>query len=56
MKFVINLIQELKHAFLKQNITPLDSIKPPANFKRSESNTQNERNDVTHDKRNTHTH
>ena len=52
-KFVINLIQELKHAIQKQDITLLGSTKPTGNFSQSENNTQNERNDVTHDKRNT---
>ena len=54
-KFFINLIHELKHAILNQNFTPLGSIKQTDNFNQSESNTQNERNDVTHDKRNTRT-
>ena len=40
-------MQELKHALQKQDITPLGSIKPTGNFSQSESNTQNERNDVT---------
>ena len=54
-KFVINIIQEIKDAILKQNITPLGSIKPTGNFNQSESNTENERNDVTHDKLNIRT-
>ena len=54
-KFVINTIQELKHAILKQNITPLGSIKTTGNFNQSESRTQIQQNDVTHDKLNTHT-
>ena len=49
-KFVINIFQEIKHAILPQNVTPFGSIKPTGNFNQSESNIQNERNDVTHDK------
>ena len=54
-KFVINLIDEIKHAFLKQNINPLGSNKPTGKFNQSESSVQNERNDVTNTKENTHT-
>ena len=54
-KFVINLIEEIKHVVLKQNITLLGSNKPTGNFNQSESSVQNERNDVTHTKENTHT-
>ena len=54
-KFVINLIEEIKHAVLKQNITPFGSNKPTGKFKQSESSVQNERNDVPHTKENTHT-
>ena len=53
-KFVINLIEEIKHVILKQNITPLGSIKPTGNYNQSESTTQNERYDVTHTKEITH--
>ena len=54
-KFVIILTEEIKHAVLKQNITPFDSNKPTVKFNQSESSVQNERNDVTHTKENTHT-
>ena len=54
-KFVINLIDEIKHAFLKQNVNPLGSFKPTGKFNQSESSVQNERNDVTHTKENTNT-
>ena len=54
-KFVINLIEEMKHAILKQIINSFGSNKPTGNSNQSESLTQNERNDVTHAKENTHT-
>ena len=54
-KFVINLIEEIKHAFLKQNINPLGSSKPTGKFNQSESSVQKEPKDVTHTKENTHT-
>ena len=54
-KFVINLIEEIKHAILKPNINPFGSNKPTGKFNQSESTIQNERNDVTHTKENTHT-
>ena len=54
-KFVINLIEEIKHAVLKQNINPIGSNKRTGKFNQSESSVQNERNDVTHTKENTHT-
>ena len=53
-KFVTNVIQEIKHAILNQRINPLRANKPTGNINQSESNTQNERNDVMHDKLNTH--
>ena len=52
-KFVTNVIQEIKHAILNQRINPFRAIKPTGNINQSESNTQNERNDVMHDKLNT---
>ena len=54
-KFVINLIEEMKHAILKQSINSFGSNEPTGNSNQSESSTQNERNDVTHTKENTHT-
>ena len=53
-KFVIILIDEIKHAFLKRTINPLGSNKPTGKFNQSESSVQNERNDVTNTKENTH--
>ena len=53
-KLVINLIEENKHAILKQNINPLGSNKPTGKFNHSESSIQNERYDVTHTKENIH--
>ena len=53
-KFVINVTQEKKHAILNQRINPFRAIKPTVNTNQSESKTQNERNDVMHDKLNTH--
>ena len=49
------MIEEIKHAFLKENINPLGSNKPTGKLNQSESSVQNERNDVTHTKENTHT-
>ena len=54
-KFVINLIEEMKHAILKQSINSFGSNKPTGNSNQSESSIQNERNDVNHAKENTHT-
>ena len=45
----------MKHAILKQSINSFGSNKPTGNSNQSESLTQNERNDVTHAKENTHT-
>ena len=53
-KFVTNVIQEIKHAILNQRINPFRAIKLTGNINQSENNTQNERNDVMHDKLNTH--
>ena len=49
------IIEEMKHAILKQSINSFGSNKPTGNSNQSESLTQNERNDVKHAKENTHT-
>ena len=54
-KFVVNIKQEMKHAIRKQKISPLGLNKPTGNLNQSESNIQNERNDVTHSQPSTHT-
>ena len=53
-KFVVNMIREIKHFVLKQNISPFGASKPTGNSNQSEINTQIEPNDVILAKENTH--
>ena len=53
-KFVVNMIQEIKHFVLKQNLSPFAASKPTGHSNQPEINTQIERNDVVHAKENTH--
>ena len=55
-KFVLSSIQEIKYAIVKQSIAQFGASKPTGNYNQEESNTQNEQNDVTDTKHNTHTH
>ena len=51
-KFVINTIQEMKHAWLKHKIKPSEIIKPTGNYNQSAERMHLEHNDVTHAKAN----
>ena len=52
-KFVINTIQEIKHAWIKHTIKPSEIAKPTGNYNQLVERKQLEYNDVTHAKENT---
>ena len=52
-KFVINTINEIKHAWLKHLLNPSGIVKPTVNHNHSAESKQLEHNDVTYAKENT---